>query len=253
MGQHFLINKKKLEKIAGVLELKEKDVVIEIGPGHGELTQEIRNKKLEIRIIAIEKDKNLISPLKEKFPEIEIVEGDALKILPTLFHKLKAKSYKLCGNIPYYITGHLLRIISELGRKPELAVLTIQKEVAQRICAKPPKMNILAAATQFWAEPEIVGFISRKDFNPAPEVESAVIKLKTKNLKLKTKEAERYYKLVRILFKQPRKTVFNNIYAGFRGAGKEETIRRIQKAGIDPKARPQDLSVADILTLSTLF
>lgn len=246
-------NKKKLEKIAAALELEKGDTVIEIGPGHGELTEKLKAKNLKLKIIAIEKDRNLISPLKEKFPEVEIIEGDALKVLPDLCFKIQASRFKICGNIPYYITGHLLRILSELDNKPRLAVLTIQKEVAERICAAPPKMNLLAAITQFWAEAKIIGFISRKDFSPPPEVDSAIIKLQTADYKQTTKQAEKYCKFAKIIFKQPRKTIINNLCAGYGDLKKEEISEKLRKAGINPQNRPQNLKVEQIASLSTLF
>src|SRR3989344_7110696 len=195
LGQHFLKNKAKLKKIIDALELKDGDIVVEVGPGHGELTQEIQKSKIpeteqvrygagknqsanwrtKIKIIAIEKDINLVKFLKEKFSKdknIEIIEGDALKEIKNQISKIKItnqnskiiKNLKIVGNIPYYITGYLLRILGELENKPSLIVLTIQKEVAQRVCAKPPKMNLLAASIQFWAEPKIIGSVSKKDF-----------------------------------------------------------------------------------------
>src|SRR4030043_2274654 len=157
LGQNFLMNKFKLRKIADALEFKKGDTIIEIGPGHGELTKEIRNKNKEVKIITIEKDEKLAKDLKNKIynlkldKNIEVIEGDALKILPTLNtkYKIQNKKYKLVGNIPYYITGYLLRILGGLKLKPSIIVLTIQKEVAQRICVRPPHMNLLAASVQF--------------------------------------------------------------------------------------------------------
>ena len=258
LGQNFLINKIKIKEIVDVLELKAGDVVIEIGPGHGELTEELRLRNEKFKIIGIEKDKNLIKELKEKFSSdknLEIIEGNILKILPNLIRnlKLKAISYKLIGNIPYYITGHLLRIIGELENKPELIVLTVQKEVAERICVKPPKMNLLAASVQFWAKPEIVGYIPKKDFNPVPDVDGAIIRLTTYDRRLTTNETEKYYKLIKILFKQPRKTIINNLIYGFQNLTKAEIIERLIKLKINPEARPQDLDVKNITDLSELI
>ncbi len=252
LGQNFLQNKSKLRKIAEALDVKPGDIIIEIGPGHGELTEEIRNKNKETRITAIEKDAELAMLLKEKFfkdKNIEILEGDALKILPELSRrfKLKAEDYKIAGNIPYYITGYLLRIIGELKNKPLLAILTIQKEVAQRIAAKPPKMNLLAASVQFWAEPKIIDSISRKDFKPAPKVDSAIIKLQTANGKWQI-TGDKYYQLIKILFKQPRKTILNN-FCGAEKLGVNECRGKLLKAGIDPSGRPQDLTLEQIKNL----
>lgn len=315
LGQHFLINKKKLRKIVDALELRSGDVVLEIGPGHGELTSEIVSKfqslKVEkFKIIAIEKDKNLAKSLKEKFKGegnidpvrdrtskmsdgrfqrpisngVEIIEGDALKLLPQLTCDLRltTNDYKIVGNIPYYITGYLLRILGELenleGRqvsygasKPSLIVLLIQKEVAERIVAKPPKMNLLAASVQFWAKPEIIGNVSKKDFRPTPKVDSAIIKLTPITFQLlsqlkcnedynkKYEENDynyRYYKFIKIFFKQPRKTILNNLVSGVKCQvsgikNKEEIIEKLRKLKVNPFDRPQDLSVEQIIKLST--
>src|SRR3989344_4758001 len=260
LGQHFLTKKTKLQKIVGALDLRADDSVIEIGPGHGELTNELRIKNYELKIIAIEKDEEFVRYLQEKFAQdknIEIIEGDILKILPEL-----AKSRKIVGNIPYYITGHLLRIIGELKNKPSLVVLTVQKEVAERICAKPfgiahgkPRMNLLAASVQFWAEPEIIDYIPKTDFWPQPKVDSAIIKLKSITVSMRPHEkcyeigAEEYYKLIKILFKQPRKTILNNLRAT--NKTKEEIIKILGELKINPEDRPQNLSVEQIKELST--
>ena len=251
LGQHFLTNKTKLQKIVGALDLRADDSVIEIGPGHGELTNELRIKNYELKIIAIEKDEELVRYLQEKFAQdknIEIIEGDILKILPEF-----AKSRKIVGNIPYYITGHLLRIIGELKNKPSLVVLTVQKEVAERICApsqtntgKKGRMNLLAASVQFWAEPEIIDYIPKTDFQPQPEVDSAIIKLAIGNQSLAN--SKDYYELIKIIFKQPRKTILNNLRAT--NKTKEEIIKILGELKINPADRPQNLSVEQIKELA---
>lgn len=269
LGQNFLTNKNKIKEIVESLELKDGDVVIEIGPGHGELTEELakseerKAKSKEekgIKIIAIEKDEELAKDLKIKFQNnnnIEIIGGDALEILLNFTEKLKnLKTYKLAGNIPYYITGYLFRILGEFENKPEIIVLTIQKEVAERVCAEPPKMNLLAASVQFWAKTEIVSYISKKDFDPIPKVDSAIIKLKVESdpsaggVKSRIEE-ENYYHFIKILFKQPRKTILNNLEFGFQN--KEEISKKLEEAGIKPSDRAQNLNVGQILELSKIF
>ncbi len=268
--------------------MKSGDTIIEIGPGHGELTTELINKfkNLKVKkfkIVAIEKDKKLAGYLKEKFKNdknVEIIEGDALKLLTQLTNDLllTTNDYKITGNIPYYITGYLFRILGELENKPSLIVLTIQKEVAERICAKIQTrrrqgyggqgMNLLAASVQFWAEPEIIEYVSRKDFQPMPKVDSAIIKLIPKPYTL---NAKFYYQFIRILFKQPRKTILNNLVSGVKcqassnkqefksskisslKVSKEELIEKLRKAGVNPSSRPQELSLEQIIKLSTLF
>ncbi|MEK9194360.1 MAG: 16S rRNA (adenine(1518)-N(6)/adenine(1519)-N(6))-dimethyltransferase RsmA [Patescibacteria group bacterium] len=257
LGQHFLTNTAKIDQIIDALEIETHDTILEIGPGHGELTKELL-KHQDVKILAIEKDPKLVSRIKYLVSSnLEIIEGDALKILSTLNTKYKIPNtgYKLLGNIPYYITGKLLRILGELERKPKLIVLTIQKEVAERICATPGKMNLLAAATQFWAKPKIVDFVSKKDFFPPPEVDSAIIKLETReqktgNREQKNKNAFDYYKFIKILFRQPRKTILNNLSAL---KSKKEISIVLKKLKINPGARPQDLSIDIIKGASSLL
>lgn len=280
LGQHFLRNKKKLQKIVEALDLKAGDTIVEIGAGHGELTDEVIEKLSNLvikkfEIILIEKDTQFVQFLREKYQnnqQIKVINGDVLKILPKLITQLPnypITNYKLVGNIPYYITGHLLRILGELENKPKLIVLTIQKEVAERICAQPPKMNLLAASIQFWAEPKIIGYISKKDFQPRPEVDSVIIKFNIRRFDL-TKLAsilrrsnlqeikDNYYRFIKILFKQPRKTILNNLVSGIKyqvssSKNKEEIIKKLRKVGINPDARPQNLDTEQIIKLSTLF
>ncbi|TSC95828.1 MAG: 16S rRNA (adenine1518-N6/adenine1519-N6)-dimethyltransferase [Parcubacteria group bacterium Athens0714_26] len=258
LGQHFLINKSALEKIAAALDIQPNDTIIEIGPGHGELTLLLaKNFQFLIsnfKLIAIEKDALFTEELQNKFTNnknIKIINGDVLKNLPAIIKnpKLKIKNYKITGNIPYYITGKLLRTLSELKNKPSLIILTIQKEVAERICAAAPKMNLLAAATQFWSEPEILFNLKQEDFNPPPKIESAVIKLTPRRL---TGDGELYYKLIHAVFKQPRKTIVNNLWETIK-IPKNETLQILKKLGMEPNDRPQNLSVGQLVRLGELI
>jgi len=245
LGQHFLINKIALRKIASSLELREGETIIEVGSGHGELTGELL--RYPVKLIAIEKDPSLIVSLQKLaggHPSLEIVAGDILKILPQLSQRMKATGYKLTGNIPYYLTGYLLRTVSELEHKPALIVFTLQKEAAQRITAQPPQMNKLAASIRFWAEPKIIDYLPRRYFKPRPLVDSAIICLRIKNYELKIKDGDKknYYKLINIIFRQPRKTVANNLQ-GFNWP----------KAGLTGKERPQDLDLNTLIKISAIL
>jgi len=258
LGQHFLVSRFFLKKIVDTLQLEKGDFVVEIGPGHGELT-EVLAFRLQVlgknwKLITIDKDIKLVKFLKEKFfpdKNIEVVYGDALKILPSITktQNLTPKTYKLIGNLPYYITGYLLRILGESEVKPKLIVFTIQKEVAQRIIAQSPKMNLLAASVQFWAEPKIIDYIPKKYFKPQPKVDSAIIKLVPIPYALSPKP---YYRLIKILFKQPRKTILNNLRET-KIANLSECREKLLKIGINPNDRPQDLSIDQITNLSSLF
>jgi 16S rRNA (adenine1518-N6/adenine1519-N6)-dimethyltransferase len=275
LGQHFLKNAAVLEKIVGALALAEGDRVIEIGPGHGELTAPlaIAARGKHCGISCIEKDHTLIENLnvfavqensvaeesgKKGDARIKIIEGDALKLLPEM------SATKIVGNIPYYITGKLLRVISELEQKPERVVLLIQKEVAERICAAPPDMNRLAASVQFWANATIIAGVPRNDFSPPPEVDSTVIMLENKKFspeetlsstsaKGSVIDSALYYRAVRGIFAQPRKTLLNNLTAmAADKVSKSEIIKHLKNIDINPESRPQDLGVPQIVTIAKL-
>ena len=260
LGQHFLINKSAIKKIVLALDLKPGDTIIEIGPGRGALTFPLLEecKKIGCKLIAIEKDHGLAENLElgiRNYGNPEIIIGDALKKLPAIIHNSSfiIQNYKIVGNIPYYITGKLLRILSELEKKPESAVLMIQKEVAERIVARPPRMNLLAAAVQFWAEPKILFTLKPDDFIPPPEVNSAVIKLTPKPTAYDLLPTT-YYKLLHIIFKQPRKTLINNLSAeGGIKLPKNEIENALKTLKIDPKSRPQNLSLEDIQAIDNIL
>ncbi len=265
LGQHFLHNKKILERIAEALFLQSGDLVIEIGPGRGALTKELglKIKDQGGRIIAIEKDVVLAKDLGLRIKDqgLEIIAGDALKVLPKITSELtNLQTYKLVGNIPYYITGHLFRIVGEMEHKPEVAVFMVQKEVAERISAKAPRFNLLAASVQVWADVEYLFSVSKKEFRPQPKVESAVVRMKPlRNYpeerrsrhgagELSESTKNEYYKLVKILFKQPRKTILNNLCDGTK-LPKAEILPLLQRLGLDERSRPQNLSVELITKL----
>jgi len=260
LGQHLLKNESAIKKIIAALNIKNNETIIEIGPGRGALTFPLINvcRETNSKLIAIEKDPHLAKSFGENtqlpISNFQIMEGDALKIIPetTKSSKLKAQSYKLVGNIPYYITGKLLRVISELENKPELSILMLQKEVAERICAKHPKMNLLAAAVQFWAEPKILFTLKPADFDPPPEVNSAVIRLESRIMNDELGIMEKYYKLIHIIFKQPRKTLLNNLKEGLT-APKGEIESALKSLKIDLKTRPQNLSIEQIKILSQIL
>jgi len=268
LGQHFLNNDLVLQKIISALELEEGSTVIEIGPGRGALTIPLAAacEATRCRLVAIEKDAALASALVAEFAattstaeaaitaattDVEIITGDALKLLPTavITATKSNENYLIVGNIPYYITGKLLRVISETETKPRQCVLMVQREVAERICATPPAMNRLSASVQFWAQAKIIAAVPKKDFTPPPNVDSAVILL-TKKPVAPAIDANHYYQTVRAVFAQPRKTILNNVSAIKKDAPKDELAALLKKLDIRPDDRPQDLSVAKIIALA---
>src|SRR3989338_2256443 len=212
LGQNFLINQGILDKIVQAAEVGPKDTVVEVGPGTGNLTRKLSEKAK--RVVAVEKDHRLIEELKEKFKNsnVEIIEEDILKLKAESL-KLKVGEYKIVANIPFYITSHFLRTVFEEWPKPKLIVLTIQKEVAQRIMAKPPHMNLLALSVQFYSSPKIVGYVSKGSFRPMPKVDSAIIKL----IPQKDLPADKnlFFKLIKAGFSGKRKQLLNTLAQKF--------------------------------------
>ncbi|MHB9019277.1 MAG: 16S rRNA (adenine(1518)-N(6)/adenine(1519)-N(6))-dimethyltransferase RsmA [Minisyncoccota bacterium] len=263
LGQHFLKNDSAIKKIIACLDIQPGETIIEIGPGKGALTLPMADNfkflNPNFKILAIEKDEKLadelILKIKElKLENLEIIKGDALKILPELISKLvvsPTNHYKIVGNIPYYITGKLLRIISDLKNKPKTSVLMVQKEVAERISGKPPHNNLLASAMAIWANIEIILNLKASEFDPPPEVDSAVIKLTTNFEQRSTqKELEKYYKLIHIIFKQPRKTLANNLKDGLK-ITRVEIEKILNSINLPLNSRPQDISIEQILKIAS--
>lgn len=252
LGQNFLINEKILKDIADTAEIESSDVVLEIGAGTGNLTKELAQRAK--KVIAVEKDKNLIEGLRanlSEFKNIEIINQDILKFdlsnyKPRLTApdaagyggQVETKNYKLIGNIPYYLTGHLLRIIFEKWARPELIILSIQKEVAQRITAKPPHMSILALMTQYFSEPKIIRYIDKENFKPRPKVDSAVIRL-TPNQNQPNPEL---FNLIKAGFKSRRQTLANNL-ARHTKISKTDLENTLKYLNINISARAENLSL----------
>lgn len=259
LGQHFLVNPRPIKAAIAALSPERGDVIVEIGPGRGVLTFPLFKTaaRAGARLILIERDPLLVSRLKNELERqgVKVIRGDAIEELPNLVRQFaRSKTpYKVIGNIPYYITGALLRILSEAPNPPERTVLMVQREVAERLRAAAPKFNLLAAAVQFWAEPEVLAFVPRGDFSPPPKVDAALILLvRRPSLFGKNEGRERYYKTMRHLFRQPRKTLLNNIRAAT-GASREETEALLRRLGLPENARPHDLTVENIVRIVRAF
>ena len=249
LGQNFLINEGILDKIVRAAEISPEDVVVEIGPGTGNLTKKLAEKSK--RVIAIENDRRLIDSLREQFKDtnVEIIEGDVLKLPRLNLVQQGLTLYKIVANIPYYITSNLLRTIFESWPRPKLIVLTVQKEVAKRIIAKPPDMNLLALSVQLYSEPKIISYVSRGSFRPTPKVDSAIIKLTTYDLRLTTSERENFFKLIKAGFSGKRKQLVNNLAKNF-GMIKDDLSGIFEKVGIKHDIRAENLSLNQWVELS---
>ncbi len=256
LGQNFLINPEKVRKIADFLETRPNETIIEIGPGRGALTQpilEILKTQKGTLLIAIEKDPLLAAALAKTIDDnnqFEMIIGEIREILPNLTknHQFKNNNYKIIGNIPYYLTGYLLRQLGELEIKPKTIILTIQKEVAERLIAQAPRFNLLAASVQYWADAEIIDRLGRKEFRPMPKVDSAVIRLKPRQEEKTKKEEEGYYRSAKIIFRQPRKTLINNLKSA-----SENPAEILKIVGLETTGRPQDLSVEKLKKIAKIL
>ena len=246
MGQNFLVDEQALAQIVAAADIQSTDTIVEIGPGLGVLTSEL--SKRAGKVIAIEKDDKFADVLKTQYlnSNVEIVHQDALNFEPNTYG-LIAESYKLVANIPYNITSLIIRKFLEEEDKPEMMILLVQKEVAERIIAEPGDMSLLAVSVQFYAKVEIVAIVPKESFFPTPKVDSAIIKLKVKSQKHKVQSRE-FFRIVKFGFAAKRKTLENNLSAGMH-IKKDDARDIIKKAGFEAKIRAEDLSVEDWIRL----
>lgn len=255
LGQHFLKNTEALALIVRSLNHQVGETVIEIGPGQGALTEPLLAAQPS-RLIAIEKDEALATELRARLTprhsRAEIREGDALRLLPDIVTSLEGTPYRIVGNIPYYITGKLLRTIGDLSHKPLLTILMVQKEVAERVASLPPRMNRLAAMIGAWATPRTLAILPPTDFDLPPAVDSAILELAPREDALTGNTLRAYQECAHLLFQQPRKTVANNLSAGY-AISKEEAVQRITPLGLSGNERPGDLPIALIRQIASEF
>jgi len=256
LGQNFLVSEKAFEKILKAADLSSKDVVLEIGSGIGNLTLKL-TKKVK-KVIAIEKDKKMCEILRQELKNqdiknVQIINEDVLKIqYGSMVKWFDGYNYKLVANLPYYITSPIIRKFLEIKKTPKLAVLMIQKQVAQRICAKPGKMSVLAVSVQFYAKPEIISYISKKSFWPQPKVDSAIIKIIPKKIKVSTEFKKRFFEIVKAGFSQPRKQLANNLSKKL-GFKKEKVEVWLLKNNVRPSQRAETLSIDNWKRLTKSF
>ena len=249
LGQHFLKAPYHLERIAAAADLCEQDVVLEIGPGTGALTAVLLQRCG--RVVAVELDKELVAHLRERFQNVSrlhLVHGDILALDPgqLVADAVGAHTpYKVVANLPYYITSAILRHLLEASRPPTLLVVTVQEEVARRICASPPHMSLLAVSVQMYGEPRIVHRIPRGAFYPVPEVDSAVVRVDVLPApRVDVPDTDFFFRVVRAGFGQRRKQL-RNALAGRLGLSRERVSTALAAAGIDPQRRAETLSLEE--------
>ena len=241
LGQNFLMDENILNKIIEAGEIKEGEKVLEIGPGLGFLTGKLIEKKS--KVTALELDTGLIELLKHEHKEAEVINIDALKYDPP------AGPYKIIANIPYYITSPLISHFLEAKNKPSKMVLLVQKEVAQKICAKEGDLNVLAIHVRIYGKPEIVAKVSRECFYPAPNVDSSIIKIDVFKKPL-LENPENFIKVVHAGFAHKRKTLLNALMIGFSHLTPDQIKEKLKACQVPANERAQHLSIDDWKRLS---
>jgi len=249
LGQNFLIDKRIVSKIIETAELNKDEIILEIGPGIGTLTQEISKKVHSGKVVAVEKDPKMVEILKEtlkEFNNYNIIQENILKLN---IKSLALKPYKVIANLPFYLTAPVIRQFLESENPPKEMILIIQKEVAQQICSKPPKMSILTISVQFYAQVKIIKYISKESFWPQPKVNAAIIKIIPFTEKIKNYNVDLFFKIVKAGFAHPRKQLINNLAKKLK-IDKNETKEWLLENKIEPTQRAETLTVENWTNLT---
>ena len=233
-----------MQEIVRAAQIQPLDDILEIGPGLGNLTRYLALAAR--RVVAIELDKSLFPALERvvaPYKNVRLVQGDILALDPAAL--MEQPGYLVVANIPYYITSSVLRHLLESGRCPRRLVLTVQEEVARRICSNPGKMSLLALSVQVYGIPEIVGFIPSEAFFPAPKVDSAVLRVEIRpEPSIPIPLLDTFFRLIKAGFSQKRKTLRNSLSGGL-GITPSAAERMLTATGIDPIRRAETLSLEE--------
>jgi 16S rRNA (adenine1518-N6/adenine1519-N6)-dimethyltransferase len=258
LGQHFLADPNILRKIVEAAELSPETAVLEIGPGLGTLTRLLAGAARHV--VAVELDEAMVGLLREELahlPNLELIQGDILQLDPAGLVRGRKSSnlqspliYTVVANLPYYITSAAIRHLLEADPPPRRLVLTVQREVAERMVARPDDMNLLAVSVQFYGRPWIVSKIPAGAFVPPPKVDSAVVRIDTYDATpVQVPDAETFFRVVRAGFGQKRKQLKNSLAAGLSLAS-TEVVGAMSRAGVDPHRRAQTLSLDEWASLA---
>ncbi len=241
LGQHWLHDLWVLEAMCDAGGVGRGDTVLEIGSGTGSLTEQLLERGADV--FAIEKDERLLKDLVGKFRDSKfyLTEGDILTFDLT---SLPA-NYKVVANIPYYLTSNLLRVLSQSPNPPAQMALLVQKEVAERVVSAPGSMSILSVSVQLYYEASLGQVVPARLFSPPPKVDSQILKLAWHTQPLFVgMDSKKFFRIVKAGFSNRRKTLLNSLSAGLH-LNKQEAIKLLENAGINPQSRPQELSLND--------
>lgn len=262
LGQNFLTDPVALERIIQIAEIQPQDCVLEIGAGLGSLTRYLAVSARQV--IAVELDRKLIPILNEfmaDFPNIRLLEGDILAMDPDQIiqqgradgDQVDLGGYLVVANIPYYITSALIRHLLEAKVKPARLVLTVQREVAERICAQPGDLSLLALSVQVYGHPQVKARIPAGAFYPAPQVDSAVVRVDLYPEPLIPELwLNDFFRLAKAGFSQKRKTLRNSLAGGL-AMPPQQASEFIIQAGIDPQRRAETLSLPEWEQLTAVY
>ncbi len=244
LGQNFLEDPVALQQIAEAAGIQSSDTVLEVGPGLGSLTRYLAVRSHEV--VAVELDRRLIPVLEgmlKPYRNVRLIQGDILALSPRELGL--PQHYLAAANIPFNITSALLRHLLAAQPEPRRLVLTIQKEVAQRICSQPPDMSLLALSVQVYGKPSIVSAIPAESFFPVPGVDSAVVRIEIyPDPMIERGLLPRFFALIKAGFAQRRKTLRNALAAGLR-ISPAESAALLTDAELDPRRRAETLSIED--------
>jgi 16S rRNA (adenine1518-N6/adenine1519-N6)-dimethyltransferase len=246
LGQHWLRDRDVLAHVANCAELTDKDTVLEIGPGLGTLTSELLRRSN--RVVAVEFDEELARKLPAQFPgkNLEVIQSD---ILAFDLSNLPA-DYKVVANVPYYITSKIVQLLMTATNKPSIAVLLVQKEVAQRLAARPGDMSILAISAQIFADVTLGEVVPAALFTPPPKVDSQVVVFKTRSQPYLTDVAEKdFFRVVKAGFSSKRKKLRSSLSGGL-NISTAQAEEYLTGASIDPNARAESLALDDWVRLT---
>lgn len=243
LGQNFLVDEGHLARIVQAARVGENDEVLEIGPGLGSLTRHLAAAR---RVVAVEIDEGLLPPLTDTlkdYKNVEVVHGDILDLDLAKF--FESAGYLVVANIPYYLTSNLIRHLLESPVRPSRLALTVQKEVAERACAQPGELSLLALSIQLYGAPHIAHLIPAGAFYPTPKVDSALLLVDFYDRpELAAGKIEPFFAVAKAAFAQKRKTLANSL-AALPQWDKAAAQGSLRAAGIDPRRRPQTLSLEE--------
>jgi 16S rRNA (adenine1518-N6/adenine1519-N6)-dimethyltransferase len=252
LGQNFLIAEGALARVAAAADIQTEDVILEIGAGVGSLTRHLAARAR--RVVAVEIDPLLLPLLRTallEYSNVTVVQGDILALpVGQLVESAAPGHYKVAANIPYYITSAIIRYLVESIPSPSRMVLTVQKEVGDRICARPGKMSLLALSVQYYGTPTIVGSIPAEAFYPSPKVDSAIVNVDLISSPARDVESSGWmFHVARAGFSQKRKMLRNTLAAGL-AISARDAEGYLALSGVDPKRRAETLSVDEWVKLA---